>query len=252
MDLCSAARGGRMLPSRSESRIPGRNRKKMVAGTPRTPAPMSVGPTPTASAIGPVRANETGISETETSQSRLETRPSRQVGTRRCMRVAQTTSPAVKLAPPTKLAAMACQRSVASPYGAAAAIEIVPRDVHEAHVPPREASLADDERGEDRADAAGCEDEAEVVGAAAELVLDDVRDEHLVRPDEEEEPKGRGGEGPPEPHVRAHELEAFCELAPHGGRLRSLTVRRVRMSASASADTTNEPAFSRIASPVPW
>ncbi|HYY77193.1 MAG TPA: hypothetical protein VE644_12820, partial [Gaiellaceae bacterium] len=55
--------------------MPGRKRKRIVAGAPRIPAPSRVASGPIASAIGPVRAKETGMRETETSQSRLETLP---------------------------------------------------------------------------------------------------------------------------------------------------------------------------------
>ena len=57
---------------------------------------------PISSAIGPVSANDTGISPADTNQSRLDTRPSISEGTRVCISAFQTTIPTVFSAKPTK------------------------------------------------------------------------------------------------------------------------------------------------------
>ena len=55
-----------------------------------SPAIRNAGAMPIASPTGPAIAMETGISASETKKSRLDTRPSRAGGTRRCSRVPQT------------------------------------------------------------------------------------------------------------------------------------------------------------------
>lgn len=59
------------------------------------PAAINVLRTPIAALTGPVSANDSGSRPIEISQSRLETRPSSEVGTRRCFAVAQMIVPAV-------------------------------------------------------------------------------------------------------------------------------------------------------------
>ena len=86
-----------------------------MSGVATSPARTSVVRAPSASAIGPVTANEIGSRLTETNQSKLVTRPSRSVGTRRCMSVVQAMMAAVKPAAPIALVSISCQSSVASP-----------------------------------------------------------------------------------------------------------------------------------------
>ena len=64
---------------------------------------------PISSAIGPVSANETGISPATTNQSRLDTRPSISDGTRVCMSAFHMTIPTVFRAKPTKENTNSCQ-----------------------------------------------------------------------------------------------------------------------------------------------
>src|SRR6266498_1991075 len=80
------------------SRIPGRNNAARVTTPPSRPAHTRVALAPSAEAIGPVTAKETGTSPIEMNQSNLETRPRSWPGTRRCFTVAHTTVPAVSRA----------------------------------------------------------------------------------------------------------------------------------------------------------
>ena len=86
----------------------------MIAA-PMSPAPTSVARTPKAAATGPVSANEIGTRPIEMNQSRLETRPRRRPGMRRCFVVIHTISPAASSALKTKLAAMSCHAKSANP-----------------------------------------------------------------------------------------------------------------------------------------
>ena len=65
--------------------------------------------------MGPVSARDTGTRPIEISQSRLETRPSIDVGTCRCFAVAQTIVPAVSSALKTKHASISCHTAWAIP-----------------------------------------------------------------------------------------------------------------------------------------
>lgn len=53
---------------------------------------------------GPAIANDTGMNASDTKKSRLETRPSISVGTRRCSSVPQMTMPAPSVKPMTNVA----------------------------------------------------------------------------------------------------------------------------------------------------
>ena len=63
------------------------------------PASTKVGGMPIHSPTGPATAMDTGISASETKKSRLETRPSRCGGTRRCSSVPQMTIAACPVKP---------------------------------------------------------------------------------------------------------------------------------------------------------
>src|SRR5436190_2904469 len=65
----------------SMSRIPGRKYAASVTAPPTRAAPTSVARAPTAPATGAVSAKEIGSRPIEISQSRLETRPSIEIGT---------------------------------------------------------------------------------------------------------------------------------------------------------------------------
>src|SRR5689334_1067678 len=54
---------------------------------------------------GPTIANDTGMNASDTKKSRLDTRPSISVGTRRCSSVPQMTMPAPSVTPMTNVAA---------------------------------------------------------------------------------------------------------------------------------------------------
>ena len=92
--------------SSSMSRIPGRNRAPSVIAPPIAAAPTRVARAPTRSATGAVSAKDNGNSPIEISQSRLETRPSIDAGTCRCLIVAQTIVPAVSSALKSRQATM--------------------------------------------------------------------------------------------------------------------------------------------------
>ena len=78
-------------------------------------APISVALTPTSPATGAVSAKESGSRPIEISQSRLETRPSMEAGTWRCLIVAQTIVPAVSSPLNRRQATISCQDEVARP-----------------------------------------------------------------------------------------------------------------------------------------
>src|SRR6478735_7064567 len=138
--------------------IPGRNSAASVIAAPTRPAPTRVARTPSAAATGAVSANEMGSRPIEISQSRLETRPSIELGTWRCLIVAQTIVPAVSSALKTRHASISCHAAVAAWM----------------------ASLTHQHCRADRADAARREDEPEVAGRGVQLVLDHVRQQHLA------------------------------------------------------------------------
>src|SRR5689334_15315318 len=54
---------------------------------------------------GPTIANDSGMNASDTKKSRLDTRPSIAVGTRRCSSVPQITEPAPSVTPTTNVAA---------------------------------------------------------------------------------------------------------------------------------------------------
>ena len=86
-----------------------RIRAAIIATTAMTghtvPATRKISPTGSTSAAGPARAMETGMRASETKKSRLETRPSRCGGTRRCSSVPQMTMPMPPVAPKMNRAA---------------------------------------------------------------------------------------------------------------------------------------------------
>ena len=111
-----------------------------------------------------------------------------------------------------------------------------------------------DERGQDRADAAAGEHEAEIARAAAELVSNPVGDEDLDRAPVREQEDGRGKQRRPQPGVRPNEREPLAELTEqrHPRLLRlPPDVPRWRMRKMAAAETRNVPASSRKAWPGP-
>ncbi len=88
-----------------------------------------------------------------------------------------------------------------------------PRRVHERHVTARMAALPHDQRGADRPDAPGREDEPEVAGRGVQLILHEVRQQHLGRAHEGEIGDRRGEEGAPQPDPAPDELEALLHGA---------------------------------------
>ena len=82
---------------------------------PTRPPATRVGPGPSTAATGPVSANETGTSPVETSQSRLDTRPSSSRGTSVWSNVIQMICPTSKSAAVPKPMMSACQSEVISP-----------------------------------------------------------------------------------------------------------------------------------------
>src|SRR5947208_2300373 len=117
--------GGLVSPVSSVARIPGRNSAESVTAAPTSAAPTNVARTPIAAATGAVSANDSGRSPIEISQSRLETRPSIDVGTCRCFIVAHRIVPAASRPLKTKHAAINCQAAVASPYPATESVASV-------------------------------------------------------------------------------------------------------------------------------
>jgi hypothetical protein len=79
------------------------------------PARAKVAGTPISSLTGPASAMDTGMNDSETKKSRLETRPSIAGGTRRCSRVPQMTVAASKVAPTAAAATTMTHSSVATP-----------------------------------------------------------------------------------------------------------------------------------------
>ena len=184
------------------------------AAAPSTPAPISVASVPISSAIGPVSANETGISPAETNQSRLDTRPSISDGTRVCMSAFHTTIPTVFRAKPTKENTNSCQGAPAIANPAVEQRAERPADVHHGHVAARGAEAAHEQRRRDPAQAARRHDRSERGGTAAEVVADQVRQQHLERAVAHEQEERRAGERRPQPWARADEREALAQLLP--------------------------------------
>lgn len=85
-----------------------------MTAAPATPATRNVVRAPMAAASGAVRAKESGTRPIDTNQSRLETRPSRARGTRRCFTVSHTTVPADSKPLNSMLTTMACQAAWAN------------------------------------------------------------------------------------------------------------------------------------------
>jgi hypothetical protein len=81
---------------------------------PSTPAPASVARAPTASAIGPVSAKDTGVSPIDTNQSTLVTLPSISAGTSVYMSMLQTRSPVVAKPNEKNASTHICQDAPAS------------------------------------------------------------------------------------------------------------------------------------------
>ena len=73
---------------------------------------------PTRSPTGPASAIDTGISASDTKKSRLDTRPSRCAGTRRCSSVPQMTIAAASVMPTTRLATTITHSRVDRPKAA--------------------------------------------------------------------------------------------------------------------------------------
>ena len=88
--------------------MPGRKSAASVTAAPPNPAMRSVVRAPATAATGAVSAYEMGSRLMETSQSRLETRPSSWAGTWRCFTVAQTIVPAASSALKSRHASMSC------------------------------------------------------------------------------------------------------------------------------------------------
>ena len=95
--------------------MPGRKYAPKVIAAPSTAAPIRVARTPTKAATGAVSANDSGMSAIETNQSRLETRPSIEPGTWRCLIVAHTIVPAASRALNRRQAIISCQAAFAMP-----------------------------------------------------------------------------------------------------------------------------------------
>ena len=88
----------------------------MMGHTP--PATRKITHVGTTAAAGPARAMEMGISARDTKKSRLETRPSKCGGTRRCRSVPQRTIPMPPVAPKTNSAAATIQKLSMIPMAA--------------------------------------------------------------------------------------------------------------------------------------
>ena len=100
--------------------------------------------------------------------------------------------------------------------------------VHERHVAARMAALPHDQRGADRPDASGCEDEPEVACRGVQLILDEVRQQHLGRAHEGEVGNRSGEEGAPQPDSAPDKPEALLHGAE--GRVDMLRSRMGRGS----------------------
>ena len=176
---------------------------------PSTADPISVARTPTAAATGAVSAKESGTSPIETSQSRLETRPSREEGTCRCLIVAQTIVPAGLEGVEEQAREHQLPRGGGEPVPGDSERRHRPAAVRERHVasgvragpsarrrtpplsrPPRR-------RGRDRAP------------TPCRLFLTRYGRQHLGRAEEEQIRDRCREEGAPEPDSPAHEPETF-------------------------------------------
>ena len=101
--------------ARSGSLTRGTNSSAIVTAAANSPPPTIVAVEPTRPEIGPVRANETGTSPTDTSQSTLDTRPSSSRGTSSWRRLVQMTCPSMKVAPEMPAMSIGCHSAVMTP-----------------------------------------------------------------------------------------------------------------------------------------
>ena len=95
--------------------MPGKKRAPRVTVLPIAAATTNVARVPISAVAGAVSANETGRRPIEIIQSRLDTRPSSEEGTCRCLIVAQTMVPAASRALNTRQASINWVVEYASP-----------------------------------------------------------------------------------------------------------------------------------------
>ena len=115
---------------RARSRTPGTNRSMPIKTAPSSPPATKVACGPSQPATGAVSAKLTGTSPVETSQSRLETRPSRVRGTSSCSSVVQMIDPTSKRPAVANATTNPCHSAPIRPYPASSA---TPR-VHEPYM----------------------------------------------------------------------------------------------------------------------
>ena len=95
-------------------------------------------------------------------------------------------------------------------------------------------AATDDHRGGDRAEPAEREHDAERARARVQIVLDEEREQHFGRSEEEEARDARAEQRSPQPHARAHEPVALAQVGERPTRCsRRIDARRsVRMRAA--------------------
>ncbi|BBY46168.1 hypothetical protein MCEL_44630 [Mycolicibacterium celeriflavum] len=99
----------------SSRRIPAAHTATAATNTGTMPATRKIVCIDTTFDSGPTIANDSGMNARETKKSRLETRPSIAVGTRRCSSVPQMTMPAPSVNPTTNVAAAITGNEVVKP-----------------------------------------------------------------------------------------------------------------------------------------
>ena len=107
------------------------------------------------------------------------------------------------------------------------------------------------QRGGDRAQAARGEHGPEGGGVAAEVVADDVRQQHLVGAVGDEQEQGGAGEGGPQPGVRAHVARCPRAGRPRTSRSPRAAAAAATMNETARAETRNVAALTMRAVPTP-
>ena len=121
---------------------------------------------------GPAIAIETGIRASDTKKSRLDTRPSRAAGTRRCSRVPHSTWAPEKMNPQVNSAITITQSWFVKPMIASRNAANTPGQDHQRQVAPWHPGRRDHQRADRPADPEGTQRKGESPCTAARLVLD--------------------------------------------------------------------------------
>ena len=194
------------------------------------PATRKISPDGSTAAAGPASAMETGIRASDTKKSRLETRPSRCGGTRRCSRVPQMTMPTLPVAPKMNRAAATAQKLSMMPTAAIGRLPGSPGHHHHREVAAGKRKRGGGQRGRGAADAHDGEQETEHAGVAAQLVADHEREQDFDGADQEQHGNAGPEQGPQQPGRADGVADALAEVVAEG----RLGRASARMPASAS------------------